>query len=47
MYFHLYVLTTLLNTTLGKTSETTQEVLEEEKAGSKACWDDSHMAVPD
>lgn len=46
--FHLYVFTTVLNTTLEKTfSEITEDTLEEEKAGSKACWDDSHMAIPD
>ena len=48
MYFHLYIFTTVLNTTPEQTfSETTEEVFEEEKAESKACWDDSHMAIPD
>lgn len=46
--FHVFAFTTVLNTTLKKTfSVTTDNALEGEKAGSKACRDDSHKAVPD
>lgn len=48
MYFPSLYFTTVLNTTLEKTfSEITEDESEEGKAGSKACWDDSHMAIPD